>query len=490
MASQEGSAASRNRHLFPVCQQLLLLQMSATDNSSSSSALITFALYRQHGLPTATDLHLDTITGLHGYSSAPEAGRPSLPFHDDPQRKTDREPFFGVPEDDDNNEDDEKEEKEEEEDIVDAGTPQVPDIPTSEIPDVSAVPPPQPPQPQVVKEDIPVEIKKGAQVPQEPVTVPAVQAHKKPISPDLVALDPTKVALLLETRPQPHLPALLTHFISVLPLDWTFRFVGSPSSLALINRSTSLQHHIKTGKLVLSDLPKKYAINTQEAISATLADLSFYKEFLAPAEWLLVFQSDSIVCSASDHSIEDYVSKGYTWVGAPWNLDNKSGGNGGLSLRHIPPIIKVLESEKRKAHSHWEDRWLCDRLQRSDATNMPPPEVERHFSVEGIWTERPFGYHLRGGGKLKAEDIWDNAYRRKAIFEYCPEIKIVLDMELTDEINDVRKELAELKKQIINHSAKILGVSNRGAVDKAVEKVTGESTNGTAAKDGGNKKIH
>lgn len=242
-------------------------------------------------------------------------------------------------------------------------------------------------------------------------------------------LDPTRVALLMETRPLPFLPALLSHFISVLEPTWSFRFVGSPTAMALIASSRALSLHIKSGKLVLTEIPPNYPITSQEAISATLTNLEFYKDFLAPAEWLLVFQADSIICAASKHSVEDWVSENYTWLGAPWNLGVR-GGNGGLSLRHVPPILKLLEKETRVAGSELEDRWLCDRLATMPGANMPGPEIERHFSVEGVWTERPFGYHLRGSGKTLVPEIWGNKTRRKEIFEYCPEVKIVLDVDL------------------------------------------------------------
>lgn len=243
-------------------------------------------------------------------------------------------------------------------------------------------------------------------------------------------IDATRVALILETRPIPHLPALLTHFISVLPSPWLVRFVGSASAITFLSSSKSLSQHIASGKLKLTLLPPQYAISDAEAISVTLTDLSFYKEFLAPAEWLLVFQSDSVICASSERSIEDWVAENYTYVGAPWNLGNPWGGNGGLSLRHVPPIISLLENVTRIAQSEWEDRWLSDHLGEMDPVHMPNPEIERYFSVESVWTERPFGYHLRGSGKLLDASIWGNETRRNHVLEYCPEIKLVLDMEL------------------------------------------------------------
>ena len=41
-----------------------------------------------------TQLHLDTITGLHRYGSAPEAGMPALPFRNNAYRKATETPWF------------------------------------------------------------------------------------------------------------------------------------------------------------------------------------------------------------------------------------------------------------------------------------------------------------------------------------------------------------------------------------------------------------
>ncbi|KAI9642343.1 hypothetical protein NHQ30_009146 [Ciborinia camelliae] len=277
-----------------------------------------------------------------------------------------------------------------------------------------------------------------------PKTSAASTDSKGSLATTNAGLDPTRVALLLETRPLPHLPALLSHFISVLPAPWVFRFVGSSEANSLISSSKSLSAHIKTGKLVITELPKKYAITSQETISMTLTDPTFYKDFLAPAEWLLMFQSDSMICAASERNIEEWISAKYSWVGAPWNMDVK-GGNGGLSLRHVPPIMKVLEKEVRKEGEPWEDRWICDRLLKLEGAKMPGPDIEATFSVESQWHDKPFGYHLMGSGKNLVPGIWDNKELKDRILQYCPEIKIVLDMDLVRETQKLTKELEKLK---------------------------------------------
>jgi hypothetical protein len=240
-------------------------------------------------------------------------------------------------------------------------------------------------------------------------------------SSSLTTLDPTRVALIMETRPQPLLPAVLSQFINNVPPAWIVRFVGSQEAFSVAMSSASITRHVKSGKLVLTEIPDFYPINSSESISTTLTNLTFYSEFLKPAEWILLFQTDSMICSASEQTLDDWVEKGYSWVGAPWHLGS-SGGNGGLSLRHVPSIIEVLQNGTRKANSPlWEDRWLCDRL-----TNKAPPQVEMTFSVESVYYERPLGYHLRGSGKLMDPKVWKNDTRTQQIFSYCPETKIIV----------------------------------------------------------------
>lgn len=120
----------------------------------------------------------------------------------------------------------------------------------------------------------------------------------------------------------------------------------------------------------------------------------------------------------------------FTYIGAPWSINNTFGGNGGLSLRHAPQHIKLLENLEREPESEWEDVWLSEHLAAMEGSNMPSANISRFFSVESVWTERPCGYHLRGNGKLMDGGIWHDESRRREVLEWCPEIKIALDVEM------------------------------------------------------------
>jgi len=177
-------------------------------------------------------------------------------------------------------------------------------------------------------------------------------------------------------------------------------------------------------------LSEKYPYNSAETISQALTSKSFYDDYVLPAEHLLIFQPDSIICSNSNRSVDDFLA--YDYVGAPWP-NCEFGGNGGLSLRRVSKTLKVLEvSPRPNNHLDLEDNWISQKMKDLPNSNVAPASVERTFSVEMIYEERPLGFHLGGDARTSTlyPDIWQNAQRRKEIYTYCPEIKIILDMEL------------------------------------------------------------
>ena len=116
------------------------------------------------------------------------------------------------------------------------------------------------------------------------------------------------------------------------------------------------------------------------------------------------------------------------------NLEDRFGGNGGLSLRRVSKVLEVLQFQTRLDNTFSEDQWMASRVGLVPGANMAPPAVEREFAVEDIWTERPMGYHINPTvGPGNSADVWDDPAKRRMIYEYCPEIKIILDMRLDRE---------------------------------------------------------
>lgn len=267
----------------------------------------------------------------------------------------------------------------------------------------------------------------------------------------------TKVALLIENRPNPILAPLLLHFMSVVPPDWRFRFMGSIESVHSINQSLAIRNQVAIGKLDLTYIPANMSTAGQEMISRFLTNLWLYETVLQPAEFLLVFQTDSMLCANARDSINNWLE--YDWVGAPWNPQGQGGGNGGLSLRKVSSIIDVLHKQTRADNSEPEDVWLSVRLGARPNANLANGSLEIQFSgemhggpVEKVWDGKgpkdafdhgyvkgvddwrdgfyePMGYHTGGSGDTLHGPIWGTPAMRKHIWDYCPEMKMTLKMD-------------------------------------------------------------
>ncbi|KAF5556850.1 hypothetical protein FMEXI_903 [Fusarium mexicanum] len=284
----------------------------------------------------------------------------------------------------------------------------------------------------------------------------------------------SKVALLIENRPQPIIAPLILKFMYQMPPDWKFRFMGSNESVAYVNSSAAMREHVKSGKLDLTYIPSNMSTAGQEMISRFLTNLWLYDTVLQPAEMLLVFQTDSILCANNKRTIEEFL--GYDYVGAPWNTGGQYGGNGGLSIRRVSSIVSILQNQQRADNSDPEDVWLSTRLGHhvdgrvangsvsqlfSGEMNggpgevVPEPKCDGDYDeeecehvnmmeqmeqpgrpgqwVKGIdnWREgfyEPMGYHIGGTGYMHGS-IWGTKERREHIYDYCPEAKMVLDMD-------------------------------------------------------------
>lgn len=274
----------------------------------------------------------------------------------------------------------------------------------------------------------------------------------------------SKLALLIENRPLPLLAPLLLHFISVVPPDWSFRFMGSLDSVALLNSSSAVQHQVATGKLDLTYIPANMSTGGQEMISRFLTNPWIYETVLRPAEWLLVFQTDSILCANSRLTLDDFLE--YDWVGAPWRPSHRWGGNGGLSLRRVSAMLDVLRHQVRAEDSEPEDVWLAERVAHRPGARVANGSVALTFSGEQWDGEKvvvddeaavrrhgslqvaaeageyigevdgwrhgfyePMGYHTGGSGTHMHARIFGTPELRRHVWRYCPEVKMTLPMD-------------------------------------------------------------
>lgn len=267
----------------------------------------------------------------------------------------------------------------------------------------------------------------------------------------------------------------MLHFMTVVPPEWRFRFMGSPESVASINQSHAIREQVRIGKLDLTLIPENMTTSSQEEISVFLTTLWVYETLLRPAEHLLVFQTDSMLCANARQSINEWLD--FDWVGAPWHPDGKWGGNGGLSLRRVAPIIEILQHQVRGPEGGPEDVWLSERLSdrpgakmangslsltfsgemhsggpehvRPSGLQIPEEDREKRPAGGGIdsdataaegqdvdwWREgfyEPMGYHTGDNGRTLHPQIWGTVEMRRHIWEYCPEVKMIFEMDAAE----------------------------------------------------------
>ena len=129
--------------------------------------------------------------------------------------------------------------------------------------------------------------------------------------------------------------------------------------------------------------------------------------------------------------------------------DDRFAGNGGLSLRRISKVRRVLKFQSRYNDTEAEDEWFGKRMITLPGAKVANGTQEDRLSVEEVWHSKPMGYHVREGGENLADDVWKNPERRKQNFNYCPELAMIMPMKLERE----RCEGDNEEGEIINDKA-------------------------------------
>lgn len=109
-----------------------------------------------------------------------------------------------------------------------------------------------------------------------------------------------------------------------------------------------------------------------------------------------------------------------------------------------------MNFQTRQDDADSEDKWLSDRIKVLPKIKLPKPEVEKSFAVEGTWHEKPMGFHIPSSTDHLLKDAWDDPEHRKKAFDYCPEVKMIMNMKLERERCEVKanEEAAPSKEQI------------------------------------------
>jgi sRNA-binding protein len=276
--------------------------------------------------------------------------------------------------------------------------------------------------------------------------------------------------------------------ISVVPPDWRFVFIGSNLSVISVGRAYATKHQQVIGKLDLMVLPEPWEIATKEKVFRLLTDSRFYDEFLPGVEWLLKFEADSIMCANSEESLNDWLD--WHWAGAPRTPDDRFSGNGGLSLRRVSAIKRVLSFQARYNDTEAEDEWFGKRMYILPGYKVASGN-DGVLTVEDVYKADPIGFHVRDGGKQLADAVWKNPLQRKAIFDYCPELSMIMDMKLERErcagddkeglIHPTEEEKAAEAAKKAAEAAKAADEARKKALEEAKKKASAAASAASAA---------
>ena len=203
-------------------------------------------------------------------------------------------------------------------------------------------------------------------------------------------------AVIVEPRSHKALHLVIQNACENLSLDWGILIYHGTKNKAfvkdIIQSLPEYKHRITTIEMSIENL-------SIENYNRLLVSEWFYDAI--PTEMFLIFQTDSIILKEHKHKINHFMS--YDYVGAPWKncpmkfditkliklknpIFSTCVGNGGFSLRRKSKMLDIIHTIPYENQP--EDVYFSSYTQ-----NKPSPEEAKHFSVEHIFYEEPFGVH-------------------------------------------------------------------------------------------------
>ena len=207
-------------------------------------------------------------------------------------------------------------------------------------------------------------------------------------------------AVIVEPRKHDKLIPVILNFIKFLPNYTKIKIFHGTRNLDFINKN--LNKYILNKKIELENL------NVENLTEKDYNNLFVSKNFWNKinGENILIFQTDSCLCSKSELKIESFLN--YDYVGAPWK-NGVRGGNGGLSLRKKSKMLEIICNNDYDGIN--EDSFFS-----KYAKIIPDNKLSAKFSVETKFYDKPIGIH-KSWHHLDKNEI-------QKLEENCPEIKM------------------------------------------------------------------
>ncbi|KAF3930592.1 hypothetical protein ABW19_dt0204606 [Dactylella cylindrospora] len=234
-----------------------------------------------------------------------------------------------------------------------------------------------------------------------------------------------KVAVMTDTTfSNRHIP-LVMHFHAVLGPDWPIvyytsqetyeeHFKSNPNASAIWTRA------VEAGNIDVRILPDRFDLTSRRGVNLYLASPWLWEQ-LAPAQHVLVFQADAILCANAHKTVDDFLE--YDFIGATLSREGRI-YNGGLSLRNRTMMLDILSEgsdfakETAVNAKEGEDVWFSRKMDARGA-RLPENDVAMQFACEYYFhielMKQPLGYHKVH--KRSPKKIGE-------ISKWCPEIAL------------------------------------------------------------------
>ncbi|KAF3912521.1 hypothetical protein ABW20_dc0107834 [Dactylellina cionopaga] len=225
------------------------------------------------------------------------------------------------------------------------------------------------------------------------------------------------------------------HFNAVLGPDWPIVYFTSRTASENITKIASSsgiwRQAVEKSRIQIRTVPDKFDLESRIGVNKYFTDRWLWEQ-LAPAQHVLIFQSDAILCSNAHKSVDDFLE--WDFIGATLSPEGRT-YNGGLSLRNRTMMLDILDegnSYEKEIQSgdfesaFGEDVWYSKKMDQRGA-NLPDNSTalefacEYHFHIRA--QKQPLGYH-----KIHKAA----ASRLGEISEWCPEIALTAPGALPD----------------------------------------------------------
>ena len=221
--------------------------------------------------------------------------------------------------------------------------------------------------------------------------------------------------VIVEPRKHKHLETVLRNFDELMPSDWDI----------YIFHGVSAHDFAKDASRVIKNKQRNIFLKALDVDNLDANGYNFLfkqKGFWekVEAENVLVFQTDTALCSKSKFPIEDFMQYNYigcnktrTAIGNKHNLDYWKGpfyGVGGLSFRKMDFMLKCIDTHKRPPN-YPEDVYFSEC---GELSNSKPETVDiiHSFCTQSVHVKSSFGAHKTS--ELKKEE-------HDGFYEYCQE---------------------------------------------------------------------